>query len=219
MNPKTTKNNKGFTLIELMIAMVIFVIVVALIADNYFRQQDQHVTQNQVVEIQQNARAGFQMIINEIRMAGHDPYNKSDAGININMVGDGSNLLPLEFTYYTDNNNDGDTDDTGEFKTIRIRLFDSTIDRNLSPPFDNNDEIQITPNGTPIAENIAALEFTYFDIDGDEITPAINGNIAPSEVGNIIAIRVLLTARPDESERNLSGSNRTLESMIKLRNI
>lgn len=216
MNLNIIKNNKGFTLLELMIAMVIFVVVVALIADNYGGQQDQHVTQNQVVEIQQNVRAGFHMIINEIRMAGHDPYNNSGAEINENMVGDGSNGSPLEFTYYRDSNNDGDTDDAGEFRTITIQLFDSAITDSGS----TNDEIQMSSIGDqPVAENIATLQFTYFDINGAQIAVNASGNIPPSDVGDIKAIRVQLTAGPDESERNLIGSNRTLDSMIKLRNI
>ncbi|MCK5099931.1 MAG: prepilin-type N-terminal cleavage/methylation domain-containing protein [Desulfobacteraceae bacterium] len=218
MKPQITKNNKGFSLIELMIAMAIFVVIVGLIVDNYIQQESQSVTQNQVVEIQQNARAGLYMIAREIRMAGYDPWE--DSGARILSAGTGSNGSPLTFTYVADNDNndnngDGTTDEPGELRTIAIQLFDSSIDSNLPPPFDNNDEIHVEiPVGAgllpePIADNIAALQFIYFDEDGNP----------PSSNSKIRSIQVTLTARADESERNLIGNNRALVAMVKCRNL
>ena len=201
------KENKGFTIIELLIASAILGIIVALMVNSYSRQQDMSVTQNQVVEVQQNARAGFQMIVNEIRMAGFDPYGDNDP--EITSAGDGSNGDPLVFTYVADddgvdNNSDGTTDEEGELKTVTINLFDSNIDAGA-----DMDEIQISAGGGPIAENIAALEFTYLDQD----------NNITANPDDIRAVNVVLTARAAESERNLIGSARTLEAQVKCRNL
>jgi len=201
------KENKGFTIIELLIASAILGIIVALMVNSYSRQQDMSVTQNQVVEVQQNARAGFQMIVNEIRMAGFDPYGDNDP--EITSAGDGSNGDPLVFTYVADddgvdNNSDGTTDEEGELKTVTINLFDSNIDAGA-----DMDEIQIRANGGPIAENIDALEFTYLDQD----------NNITANPDDIRAVNVVLTARAAESERNLIGSARTLEAQVKCRNL
>ena len=201
------KENKGFTIIELLIASAILGIIVALMVNSYSRQQDMSVTQNQVVEVQQNARAGFQMIVNEIRMAGFDPYGDNDP--EITSAGDGSNGDPLVFTYVADddgvdNNSDGTTDEEGELKTVTINLFDSNIDAGA-----DMDEIQIRANGGPIAENIDALEFTYLKQD----------NSITADIDKIRAVNVVLTARAAESERNLIGSARTLEAQVKCRNL
>ena len=225
------KNNKGFTLIELMIAMTISGIIIALTVNAFLQQEDQNITQNQVTEIQQNARAGFHMIISEIRMAGFDPTG--NYGTAIIAAGTGALGSPLIFTYVADNDcidNDGDAgipnppctdanvDEPGELKTVTINLFDSSIDSGVTL-----DEIQISAAGQPIAENIAALQFTYFDSTGTQIAPGAGGNISATDIPNIKAVQVLLTARPDETERDLMltsvGNNRTLESMIKCRNL
>ncbi len=229
MNSKITKNNKGFTLIEVMIATAIFGLVIVLII-NAFRQQDsQNVSQNQVTEIQQNVRAGFHMIISEIRMAGFDPDGSYGTGITA--AGTGAAGSPLTFTYIARNDcvdNDGDAgipdppcgnvnvDEEGEIKTVTINLFSSSIDGGGSI-----DEVQIDAAGQPIAENISTLLFTYFDSNGTQIFPSASAT--PAELATIKAVNVQLTAGPEESERNLltnkGGGNRTLESLIKCRNL
>jgi len=211
------KNNKGFTLLELTIAMVIFVIAVALIADSYTQQRGKNITQNQITEIQQNLRAGFYMITTEIRMAGYDSKG-NNPNAKIIAAGDGGVVVsggtatkyPLKFAYV---GGDGTS-----LNIVSINLFDSSIDSTTN----SYDEIQIKEGGSPIAENIDNLQFTYFDKDGNQIA-AINHNIPSANIPTIKAINVVLTARPDETERDLmknaGGSKRSLVSMVKLRNI
>jgi len=49
------RNESGFTLIELMVAMAISVVVMAAIYQVYQSQQKAYVTQQMVIEMQQNA--------------------------------------------------------------------------------------------------------------------------------------------------------------------
>jgi prepilin-type N-terminal cleavage/methylation domain-containing protein len=70
---RVTKNNRGMTLIELMIAMVIGLVVMAAIYQVFQSQQKAHVTQQMVIEMQQNARAAISLMKREIRMAGYKP--------------------------------------------------------------------------------------------------------------------------------------------------
>ena len=217
MNSKIKNNHQGFTLIELMIAIVIFVIIITLIIDNYNQQQGRNVTQNQITEVQQNLRAAFHVITSEIRMAGFDPQ-KNNPNAKIIAAGDGKIVVsggtatkyPLKFAYIDSNGT--------SLKIVTMNLFDSSIDYRT----DTYDEIQITKNGNPIAENIKTLEFTYFDKDGNQIT-AVNHNIPGANIENIKAVQVMITARADETEldrmKNSGGSDRTLVSMIKLRNL
>lgn len=69
---KRNGNNYGFTLIELMIAMVIAGIVAAAILMSFDSQQKTQVNQQLIVEMQQDARAALYLMQQDIRMAGYD---------------------------------------------------------------------------------------------------------------------------------------------------
>jgi prepilin-type N-terminal cleavage/methylation domain-containing protein len=68
-----TKNNRGFTLVELMIAMVIGLIIMASIFQVFRSHQKAQTAQQLVVDMLQNARASMTLMKREIRMAGHAP--------------------------------------------------------------------------------------------------------------------------------------------------
>ena len=53
------KENRGFSLIELLIAMAIVGIVMAAVYSTYYSQQRSYVIQEQVAAMQQNLRAGL----------------------------------------------------------------------------------------------------------------------------------------------------------------
>ena len=66
-------NSKGFTLVEMLIAMAASLAVLAGIYTAYQNHQRSHVTQQLVVDMQQNARAAVALMKREIRMMGYDP--------------------------------------------------------------------------------------------------------------------------------------------------
>ena len=68
-----TKNNRGFTLIELMIAMVIGLLIMASIYKVFSTYQRADASQRLVVDMLQNARSAMLLMEREIRMAGHAP--------------------------------------------------------------------------------------------------------------------------------------------------
>jgi len=72
MNLKN-KSVRGFTQIELMVAMVIASLVAAAITQVYQTQQRAYTSQQSVVEMQQNARSAMTLMKREIRMAGYKP--------------------------------------------------------------------------------------------------------------------------------------------------
>jgi type IV pilus assembly protein PilW len=63
-------NRKGVTLIELMIALVISATIVAAIYRVFLTQQNTYTVQDDVVDMQQNARVAVNEMMREIRMAG-----------------------------------------------------------------------------------------------------------------------------------------------------
>lgn len=66
----TLKSKRGVTIIELLVALVISALLVAAIYRTFIGQQKTYVVQEQVVDMQQNARAAINRMMSEIRMAG-----------------------------------------------------------------------------------------------------------------------------------------------------
>lgn len=66
-------NTRGFSLVELMVAIAIASIVIASISRVYYTQQISATNQHLVVEMQQNARSAMTLMKREIRMAGYRP--------------------------------------------------------------------------------------------------------------------------------------------------
>lgn len=91
-NPGFVKNRKGdagFTIIELVIALIIASIVMTAIYSVYAAQQISYLTQEQVTAMHQNLRSAMYHMEREIRMAGCDPTGEAGAGIvtaNLNLL-------------------------------------------------------------------------------------------------------------------------------------
>ncbi len=169
-------NQKGFTLVELMVAMLISSMVMAAIYSTYRSQLRSHITQQAVVEMQQNARAAMFVMEREIKMAGYDPTGTAGAGITV------ASANAITLTILADDNglddnvdNDGDTniDQPGELKTITYSLV--------------GQDLQRTVDGTAntVAENIEVLDFVYFN---DVQAP-------PATLADIRSIQITLIGR------------------------
>jgi prepilin-type N-terminal cleavage/methylation domain-containing protein len=64
------RQNKGITLIELLVALAITGILLGAVYRTFIGQQKTYTSQEQVVDTQQNVRAGINRMMREIRMAG-----------------------------------------------------------------------------------------------------------------------------------------------------
>jgi prepilin-type N-terminal cleavage/methylation domain-containing protein len=84
-------NKRGVTLIELLIALVISAIFVAGIYRTFISTQRSYIVQDQVVEMQQNARAAINMMMREIRMVNFGRIVSFDESLGAYV----SNLLPI----------------------------------------------------------------------------------------------------------------------------
>jgi type IV pilus assembly protein PilW len=78
---RSIDNQKGFSLIELMISIAIFGIVVAGVISAFEDQLRSHNTAQRVLSMQQNARAAMYYMTREIKLAGLDPTGSTNAGI------------------------------------------------------------------------------------------------------------------------------------------
>jgi len=163
-------NRAGFTIIEILIAMVISGIVVTAMYSVYNSQQKVYVSQQQIVEMHQNLRSAVLLLVNEIRMAGYDPTGNSGAGV-VNLGSD-----TITFTMDLD----GDGALTGSDENITYELFTDSDGRQKL-----GRQSPTTPQA--VAENIDALNFVYLDEAG---------NVTASAAA-VRSIQVSLVAKTD----------------------
>ena len=167
----------GFTMVEMLIAIFIGMIVIALIVTAYWSQTRTSRNQQMTVEMQQNIRSGLFFMQRDIVMAGFsdDPSNPSGGTItgatatsvtftfadpvcdedNIDNDADGDIDETLEKDGI-DNNGDGDIDEINELETIRFSLSGNQLLRELIEANTNN-----VRQSETIATDIEELEFFY----------------------------------------------------------
>jgi len=74
----TIHSQKGFSLIELMVAIAILSFVMAAIAGVFSRTSRLYTTQNAAASLQQEVRAAVEFMAREMRMAGYNPQKKAN---------------------------------------------------------------------------------------------------------------------------------------------
>lgn len=167
---------RGFTLVELMITLVVTSIIIAAVYSAYKVQQRQYTNQTQVVEMQQNIRAAISFMTEQIRMAGYNPTGNPNAGFSVAKIGRMRFKKDTTNTAGTDPDGDGAFD--GPLEDI-IFGFASADDATLDGKADSGAaSLQMSRDGganfEPIADNIAAIEFSYILDDGSIVTSTTN---------------------------------------------
>lgn len=191
--------NKGFTLVELLIAMAIAGIIMTGVFSAFKTQQDSYLAQEQVAEMQQNLRAGLYVMANEIRMAGYDGGNgtihsscNQDPTASTAPPAVAPGILAVtanQLDFSMDLNGDGDCSDTGENLSYYIYTASDGVDK-LGRRDNHNLPVQA------VAESFEKLEFTYLDsAQAATITPA-----------NVVAIQVSILAKARNIDRNYTDS-------------
>jgi type IV pilus assembly protein PilW len=110
------KNDKGFTLVELMVTVLLTAIAVISIYRGYTAFSQSADAQQQVMEMQQNLRIGMTRLAADIRRAGMNEEGVEEAGFIA------ANATSVEFSMDLsgaeddglDNNSDGEIDEQGE---------------------------------------------------------------------------------------------------------
>jgi type IV pilus assembly protein PilW len=183
-NKLTMKNQNGFTLIEILIALAIAGVVMAGVYSAYYSQQKSYVTQEQVVAMQQNLRVAMYYMEREIRMAGCDPTE--DAGAGIQTAGSNSIRFTLDIHDGVDNDSDGSVDESDEAGNVDGDTDDANEDITYSLADNDGDgDNDLGRNNNLIAENIDALDFVYLDANG----------ATTATLANIRSVQITLVAR------------------------
>jgi type IV pilus assembly protein PilW len=202
-NPVSSRySNKGFTLVELMIALVVSLLAMAAIYSTFLAQHRSYQVQSETADMLQNIRAAMFYMQREIRMAGSDPFKAGPYGITT------AGQTTIAFT------EDVRGDTTGATAAIR-NSPDGDVgdpDENLTYDFvdSNADGIKdsITRNGVIVARNIDALDFVYLDGDSNAI-PFVSGSVLGTNIGNIRSVEITIVARTNDPLLYGTTNNRT----------
>ena len=215
MGIKSEHNQRGVTLIELLIGLVLCGLTIAGIYRLFVAQSKAYTVQDQVAEVQQGIRSGMEILLRDLRMAGFDSDN-SNSKISITTpiaVGDHSVTMNYEY-------------DNTHRHEITYSINNGSLIRQLTIFPDAGPSSTTTET---ILENVVALNFTY-GVDttdpSDGAIDAYNGQLwldAATVTNNglkVIAIQAVLTANPDQTNSDVRDwvSPRRLASTVTLRN-
>jgi type IV pilus assembly protein PilW len=190
------KNNRGFTLVEMMISVAIFGIVMAGIYQTYDSQQKTYIIQEQVIDMQQNQRTALYFLGQELRMAGYDPTSDMTPSPGFVTAAIGEFQITMDLDGDEDHDHDNDTNEI-----IRYALFNDagTCDADGNGISDTigaecnlgreNFKADGSGNGLQtVADNIDAIEFLYILEDGTVTEEPINDSERADIRGVIVSI-------------------------------
>ncbi len=176
-------SNQGFTMVELLVAMVVSLLALGAIYSTFLNQHKSYVIQQETAAMNQNIRTAMFYMQREIRMAGCDPIGTASAGITT------ANATSIRFTedvrgaaYGSDS--DGAADDDNEDITYTISGNNLVRNTNLG----GGDQI--------VAQHIDAIDFVY--LDGSSPPNVLNPggiNVPAASLNQIRSVEVTIVAR------------------------
>jgi Tfp pilus assembly protein PilW len=172
------KNEKGFTIVELLVSILVSMIVLAAVSAAFMVQNKSFADQEQVIDAQENARAAIQLMMKELLMAGYDPTGTAGAGI---LMADSDTV---QFTMDIDGDGTA-TGIAGEDITYALDTSENQVTRETGGS-----------GSQPIAENIQAISFSYFDSDGNQLTAV---PLSSSDRAKVTRVSVEVTPKMPQS--------------------
>ena len=178
--------NQGFTMIELMIAMVVSLLALAAIYSTFLAQHRSYQVQNETADMQQNIRAAMYYMQREIRIAGSDSFNTDNFGFVSGASTANANVI--QFTEDIGDGAGGEPD--GVFNA------DETIQYNLADP-DGDGVNDLFRNNVMVARNIDAIDFVYLNAAGTPLNSGGGGVNLPL-YSQIRSVEITVVARTDD---------------------
>lgn len=173
------RQQAGFTLTELLVAMVLAGVAMAAIYAAYVTQQRAYKTTQDVTAIQQNLRAGMYFLEKDLRMAGYDPEESGDFGFDV--------MGPQAFRYYWDADEDG-VKDPDEYVAYKFESPEPTLERDRGDGSFND-----------IASDISNVTFYYYTSDSSP------SGVTAINAADIRSVLVYMTAERGGHSRTMSS--------------
>jgi len=174
------RNITGFTLTELMVAMAIGMVVLSAVTTTFMAQARFYNAQEQINEMQQNARGALDVITRELKMAGYKPNGGTFDGVTYSV-----SQLMIQ----------ADLDGNGGISTS------SSANEQITYAYDSTNKRITRKMGTgtveALADNITAFTFSYLDSSGATTTTS----------SSIRQVAISITAVTAKRDPNYSSNN------------
>lgn len=228
-------NKNGFTLIEMLVALVVTMVIMGGAYSVFNSQQKQTTIQTNVSDVQQSVRAAMDFMSRDLRMAGYDPEDIGGFGIvdikfrdlNDSVSNTGSSFIRFLWDRDSDGFLDSDetidyglvdsTDVTPGIADIYLRLPNDTNKRDvlssniislgLAYAYDDNDDGELDRDaGT--GEIIWAVDARNDDV-WDSLNTATGATTVTGtavDLGAIRAVRIWLLAQSQAQDPNYTDN-------------
>ncbi|MCJ7538064.1 MAG: prepilin-type N-terminal cleavage/methylation domain-containing protein [Desulfobacterales bacterium] len=226
-------SNQGFTMVELLVAMVVALLAMGAIYSTFLNQQKSYVVQGETAAMHQNIRAAMFYMQREIRMAGCDPTSVGGFGITA------ANANSITFTEDVNGGAPGTLSDgvitattPGGDANDEIITYILDMNRNLMRDAGSGNQM--------VAQNIDAIDFVYLDgVSPPNVLNPGGINVPGGSLDQIRSVEITIVARTDRntlaspnnnayfnqrnfqilSPKNDNFSRRRLTTSIKCRNL
>ena len=188
-------SNQGFTIVELLVAMVVSLLAMAAIYSTFLAQHRSYQVQTEASDMQQNIRAAMYYMQREIRMAGSNPF-RSLPLTNFGITAAGRNSItftedvrgPVAGTPAVQMAPDGNAGDPDE--NITYALNGTNLERT-----DN-----IVAPGVPqmVARDINWLDFVYLDVNSNVLAFDVTNFVPTANISQIRSVEITIVARTND---------------------
>ncbi len=213
---------KGFTLVDILVGLAMASILLAAVVSLFTSMGRSYTIQNVAADVQQVTRAGVEVMIQEIRMAGFNPIGSSATGIVDNFdkangfheLHDGRIAATdaQNFAFTLDADMDGRIDHCVDAIPAECPAADDNIENELIAYRINNGALEKYRGASArwedlTEDNVSDLNFTYYDGNGGVTT----------DVAAIRSVEISMTIQqPAGWGRMIS---RTYKTRVRCRNI
>ncbi len=220
MRPVGLRGQEGFTLVELMVAMSIFMLILVGIFQVFDPSRNAYQVSERKLDVQQNARVAMDRMARQIRMTGYFPENIATPPANLTNSVQVATESALSVS--------GDLDGLGASSAYTF-CRDSSGLRRVSGAIGAAGSYTCA-NGQLMAESVTALSFAYFDSANNPVPNPPTGPFnldgqglggAPTFVSvaqRSIVRRVVISVTAQENVPGQGAQTYTLTSDVRLRN-
>ncbi len=225
MSHKTPRAQAGFTLVEILISLSVFLLVLLAVYQLFDSGRATYSSGQTRVDVQQNARAAVDEMVRELRMAGYFPENFASPPASPLLTN------PIQVATNTGLAIYGDPDGSGSSRFFLYCLNGTTLRRRRTNTVSASAYTCPSDSSDILAENITGFQLAY--LDGNN-TPIPNPPTAPYQLDSQVlgaiptfgtttqrvAVRtvvIALTVREDVPGQ--SPQIYTVTSSVRLRNL
>jgi len=181
MQSSRIQKTAAFTLIELMVAIALGMIVMASVATTFTSQTRTYSAQEQINQMEQNARGALDIMLREIKMAGYNPASGTVTGV----VSYTSTTLTIQ------------ADVNGNGTLLASGVGSEAANEQIAYAYDSTNKTITRQVGSgtveTLAENIDGLTFTYYQASGTTLATSA------SDIRRVKIAISAKTAKPDPS--------------------